>query len=247
MAVLGYKYTDVSRVGDVWLVVFKENAFTPDFIAELHTILDQVERAEGPSAVVFASSAKVFSGGMNINWILGQISEGNKSAGVELFCLCMKLFGRLLTFPVPTVAAIRRHCYAGGLMFACACDHRIMSTSGASVCMSEITYNLPLPQGGVEVLKAKLHPAILKDLLLTGRKVSSKEAYESRIVDSLCDESVVQTKGLEFAQSLAEIGTKRTAYRLIKLQMYGTAAEVCHKAQFTYEEMKAGAGGFAKL
>ena len=68
------------------------------------------------------------------------------------------LLARLLTFPrmtsfvflkrdqftrvpVPTIAAINGHCFAGGFMLALTCDYRVM-TDGSSrrawLCMNEV-------------------------------------------------------------------------------------------------------------
>lgn len=44
--------------------------------------------------------------------------------------------------PVPTIAAINGHCYAGGFMLSLACDYRVM-TDGTSrnawLCMNEVS------------------------------------------------------------------------------------------------------------
>ena len=45
--------------------------------------------------------------------------------------------------PVPTIAAINGHCYAGGLMLSLVCDYRVMtdgSSRNAWLCMNEVRF-----------------------------------------------------------------------------------------------------------
>lgn len=241
------KTLQVQRQKDVWVVTFLEVAFTPDVISDLHSVLTLIESTSGPSAIVFASAAKAFSGGLNLKYITSAIRAGHRDIGRELLALLMGVLARLLVFPVPTVAAIAGHCYAGGMAFACACDHRVMSESGAVICMNEIDINIAPPQGVISVVMAKTPSSISKDLFLTGRKMTAQEALAGGVIDSIVPKSNVLQAAIDLGQSLADIGTRRTAYRLIKLQLNGHVADICTSAKFVPEQVKLLQQSFAKL
>jgi enoyl-CoA hydratase/carnithine racemase len=51
----------------------------------------------------------------------------------------------LFTYPRPTVAAINGHAFAGGLITAPVCDHRIAVTGEASLGLNEVPIGIPMP------------------------------------------------------------------------------------------------------
>ena len=237
MAATSFQTITVSRAGDVWVITFQVNAISPQFLAEIHKALDQIEATEGASAVVFASAKKIFSGGLDLRMAIQQPAEHRQLSMVFNFCQLMKLMGRLVSFSIPTVAAVAGHCYAGGFMFITACDHRVMSDTNTNLCLNEVNMPSALPAGATRVLVAKLSPKIVKDMLLTGREVGPQEALATQVVDVLAPKEEVLAKAMEWAQSLASLGEKREAYGLLKRQMYGTEAALCAKAAWEYDEM----------
>jgi enoyl-CoA hydratase/carnithine racemase len=237
MAATSPQTITLSRIGDVWVITFQVNAISPQFLDEIHTALNQIEATPGASAVVFASAQKLFSGGVNLKMVIQQPVEHRQLSFVLSFCQLMKMMGRLVSFSIPTVAAIAGHCYAGGFLFICACDHRVMSDKNTNLCLNEVKLPLALPAGATRVLVAKLSPKIVKDMLLTGRNIGPQEALASQTVDMLAPQDQVLTKAVEWAQSLSSLGEKREAYGLLKRQMYGGEAALCAKAAWEYEEM----------
>lgn len=59
----------------------------------------------------------------------------------------IRLFGRMTAFPMPTVAILNGHAFAGGCMFALSHDYRIMNSKRGFVCMNEVELGFPLPPG----------------------------------------------------------------------------------------------------
>jgi hypothetical protein len=56
------------------------------------------------------------------------------------------MFLRLLTFPIPLVAAIGGHALAGGAVIALACDHRVMKDGPFQIGLNEVELGLPFPR-----------------------------------------------------------------------------------------------------
>lgn len=237
MAAAALKTVTLTRSGEVWVISSNVNAIHPPFVADMHKALDLIEATPGSSAVVFTSAKKIFSGGMDMSWPLQQPIGSREFALIEPFSLLMKLMKRLLSLPIPTVAAIAGHCYAGGLVFASAFDHRVMSDSDATLCLNEITLPLAVHHTAVKLLQVKLSPAILRNMLLTGRKIGPQEALARHVVDILAAKELVLPRAVELAQGLASLGEKREAYALLKGQMYGEVIEMCGKAAWKQEEI----------
>ena len=75
----------------------------------------------------------------------------------------------MLGFGVPTIAAINGPCFAAGFMFAMGCDYRFMAIGKTFVSMPEVLLRLPLPEGGVAVLRGKLEDHVVSELVLKGK------------------------------------------------------------------------------
>lgn len=247
MAADSPKNITLTRNGDVWIITFQVNAITPDFLNEIHAALSKIEATPGPSAVVFASNGKIFSGGLNLKWAMEQPEASRNTAPIMIFCQLMKMMGRLVSFSIPTVGAIAGHCYAGGFMLATSLDHRILCDKGARLCLNEIKMPSALPIGATRVLTTKLGPKIIKDMLLTGRVVEAPEALATHVVDALASKEQVMSKALQLAQELAPLGENREAYGLLKRQMYGDSVALCEKAAWEYEEILCSSKLLSKL
>jgi enoyl-CoA hydratase/carnithine racemase len=79
-----------------------------------------------------------------------------------------------MTFPMPTMALINGHAFAGGLLFAFAHDFRMMRADYGFLCLSEINLNFPIPEGYADLLRATLTPNTLREIMYGGRYNSQK-------------------------------------------------------------------------
>ena len=75
-----------------------------------------------------------------------------------------QLLTRLLTFPLPTMAVINGHTFAGGLFLALAHDFRTMRADYGFMCLSEINLDFPIPEGFTDFLRATLPPNTLREI-----------------------------------------------------------------------------------
>jgi len=99
------------------------------------------------------------------------------------------LYARLLTYPIPTIAAVNGHCFAGGFMLAICCDYRVM-TDGSKrrtwMCMNEVHFGAPWPLSFAAILNAKVSdPSIRRRMALEGHRFTPPEAHAAGIVDRL--------------------------------------------------------------
>jgi len=109
------------------------------------------------------------------------------------------LINRLLGFPVPTIAAINGHAFAGGWLLALSCDYRVMIDGvkrRAWACMNEVHFGAPMPRGFAALLKAKCSsPRVLRQTVLEGVRFTPQELLGNAMVDAVgsSTEAVLKT------------------------------------------------------
>ncbi|HET8929679.1 MAG TPA: enoyl-CoA hydratase/isomerase family protein, partial [Acidimicrobiales bacterium] len=94
------------------------------------------------------------------------------------------LFARLLTLPVPTVAAVNGHAFGAGSMLAMAHDWRVMRTDRGYFCFPEVDIQIPFTPGMTALIQAKVSPRTAIDAMTTGRRFGGPEAVTLGLVDA---------------------------------------------------------------
>jgi enoyl-CoA hydratase/carnithine racemase len=115
---------------------------------------------------------------------------------------------------MPTVGCITGHAYAGGAVLAAAMDFRLMREDRGFFCFSEIDVKIPFPPFLYDIIMPLSDPATMRELLLTGRRLTGKEALEAKVVSSIHSAETLLPKALELAESLAR--KDRETYKAIK-------------------------------
>jgi enoyl-CoA hydratase/carnithine racemase len=211
---------DLKREGEVFILTMQsgENRFNRLFIEAMNQALDTVEKSSGPAALVtVGGEEKFYSNGLDLAWLMG---DGLKE-GKEFIRAVLKFLGRVMGFPVPTVAAINGHAFAAGAMLALAHDFRVMRADRGFFCLPEVDIKIPFAPGMTALIKSRLSPVALRDLILTGMRVGGFEAKERGIVDDAVPADHVLPKAIARAAALANKDHK--VYQTIKRGMYADA------------------------
>jgi len=140
---------------------------------------------------------------------------------------------RLLSFPMPVIAAVNGHCFAAAFVLALACDYRVMTSGRAWCCMNEIEFGAPMPSAMAAVLNYKLPTAhIVRKATLDAHRFTPQELHELGVVDVLADGG---TEGvLREAYKLAESKAPRAksgVYGLMKMDMMRTVLDATNLDQ----------------
>ncbi|MPZ84847.1 MAG: enoyl-CoA hydratase/isomerase family protein [Actinophytocola sp.] len=190
-----------------------ENRFHPDWVDEVGAALDQVEQAAAPRALVTTASGRIYSNGLDLEW-LAQHGEQLRSyvAGVQ------GLLARMLELPAPTVAAIPGHAFAAGAMFALAHDFRVMRADRGFFCLPEVDINIPFTPGMAALIQCKLTPHAAVEAMTTGRRFGGVAAAAAGLVDGAVAEDEVRATAIERARPLA--GKNPQTLGAIKAQMF---------------------------
>ena len=182
----------VVRMGD------GENRFNRRSVGALLEAYDDLAERDGPLAVVTTGSDRFFSNGLDLEWMMG---EGAGAAGfvTEVHAL----FGRVLSLPAATVAAVNGHAFAGGAMFAITHDWVVMREDRGYWCINEVDLGLPLTVPMYATLASRLPKRTLHQASLTGQRFTAAEALAAGIADEAAPEDEVLARAVAIAAPLA--------------------------------------------
>ncbi len=171
----------ISVDGPIWTLDLgeDENRFSPEFLETAGAALDEVEAADGPAALVTIGRGKFFSNGLDLDW-LGQHPDQHASYVARV----QNLFARVLTLPVPTVAAVNGHAFGAGAMLAMAHDHRVMREDRGYLCFPEVDIRMPFTPGMNDLVTSKLTPRVALTAMTTGHRYGGSEAAADGLVDA---------------------------------------------------------------
>jgi len=190
-----------------------ENRFHPDWIASANAALDEVEKSEGPRALVTAATGKFYSNGLDLEWLAAHSDEH-----LDYVNSVHALFARLLSLPLITVAALQGHTFAAGAMFSLAHDFRLMRADRGFWCLPEADINIPFTPGMSALIQSRLTPQTAHHAMVSARRFGGQEAAAAGIVDQAADEATLRTAALELAQAHASKAGDSLA--TIKTRMY---------------------------
>lgn len=188
-----------------------ENRLTTDVLIEYEAALDELEAAEGNTALVVTSSdPKFFCNGINLRWLQEQPPESFPT----LATMMERMFLRLALLDMPTVGCITGHAYAGGAVLAAALDFRLMREDRGFFCFSEIDVKIAFPPLLYDIILPLSDPETMRELLLTGRRLTGKEALAAKIVSAIHPMERLLPEAMELAEALSR--KDRGTYAAIK-------------------------------
>ena len=114
------------------------------------------------------------------------------------------LLARLYSLRVPVVAAIHGACLGGGLETALACHYRVASDHPKTVlALPEVQLGLIPGAGGTQRLPKLVGLQRALDMILTGRNIRAKKAYQMGLVDELVHPAILREVAIDRARKLA--------------------------------------------
>jgi enoyl-CoA hydratase/carnithine racemase len=131
--------------------------------------------------VMTGAGDKAFCAGGDLKERLG-MSDETWQAQHLLFERMIRAF---IGCPVPVVGAINGAAYAGGCELALCCDF-LYAAETARFALTEVTLGIMPGAGGTQNLPRAVGERRAKEIILTGRPFSAKDAYDWGMVNRLC-------------------------------------------------------------
>ncbi|XP_055947677.1 enoyl-CoA hydratase EchA19-like [Argiope bruennichi] len=171
----------------------KRNCVNHETASQLRKAFENfAEDSEARAAVLYGVGGTFCAG-----YDLQEVSTGN----VKLSADVGPMGPTRMFLQKPVVAAIDGHAVAGGLELALWSDLRVMEETAVLGVFCR-RFGVPLIDGGTVRLPKMIGLARALDLILTGRGVNGREAYEMGLVTKLCKKGEAFQQAIDLAESL---------------------------------------------
>jgi enoyl-CoA hydratase len=171
----------------------KRNALSIALRDEMSDALDGLAADESTRVVVLTGAGDTFSAGFDLD----EFADPN--LGPQLWASSDRWHRTVLTFPLPTVAAVNGSALGGGFDLAVMCDLRLAADS-AQFGHPEHRFS--------QVVYGPLHDLVggarARDLALTGRRVDAAEAQTLGLVTRVVAAAVLLDEAVDTAREIAE-------------------------------------------
>ena len=198
----------------------KRNALSPDMALAAAETIEDFERDSNVRVIVLSGAGdKAFVSGGDIARFESeratpeQLAEYSRKS--ERFRSALRGVGK------PTIAMIRGYCLGGGLSVALNCDLRISS--------EDAQFGIPAARLGIgygaERLTQLVHlvgPAVAKEILFTGRRMSAQEALRVGLVNQVVPAAELEAYVANYAATmvanapLSIVAAKRVIDEIVK-------------------------------
>ena len=179
----------------------KNNALSIKILDELLDLLSQRNIFKRPKAVVFKGfNDNSFSSGADLN----EISKLKRENNLSIYHNKLnKVLKTIKTLNIVKISIIKSYCIGAGLILALNTDIRIANASCTlSIPATKLGVKLPDYQIGLLLQKfPKNH--LLKEIILSGRKFSSTEAYNFNILNIVFDDENFKNNYLKYLENFA--------------------------------------------
>lgn len=163
---------------------------------ELEAVLDRAEGDSDLRVLLFHGGSLPFGTGIDLEAVSAALAEG---VPPEPFVRrAHQVFSRLDALGLVTIGMLGGLCLGGALELALCLDVRIAET-GTRLGLPELRLGLVPGFGGVARLTRLCGHGLARELLITGRTLSARRAYERGLVEH----RVPRGEGLQAARALA--------------------------------------------
>ena len=220
---------DLDRDGDVFVLTMNagQNRWNTAFTRAFAEALDEVEASTGAAALVTASAdEKFFSNGLDLDWVSDPQAHPQGGAPGGFGAEYMALAARIITLPMPTVAAVNGHGFGAGFMIALCHDERVMREDRGFLCANEVEIGLRIPNPELALFRHKMSADAFAQTVLLARRWTGPDALAAGIVQQTCTLEQVREQAIARARQRAPLGANREVMGAMKEAVYGENAAI---------------------
>jgi enoyl-CoA hydratase len=191
----------VERDGPVGVVLMnrpdKLNALSSRLVTAIADALEEFDRDREIRAIVLGGGERAFAAGADIDQM-----EGSDPASV-LDGLRLDAWDRIRDVRTPVVAAVSGYALGGGCELAMLCD-LVVAAESAQFGQPEINLGIIPGAGGTQRLPRAVGKALAMDMVLTGRRLSAREALQYGLVARVVADEAWLEEAKRAAHEIAE-------------------------------------------
>lgn len=187
----------------------QHNSMNAAYWKELPLVIDEVEANAAVRAMILSAEGKSFCSGMDLSVfakesLLATETSTQRERLRRLVLHLQSALTRIERCRVPVIAAIQGACIGAGLDLAAACDLRYASTD-AFFTIHEINLGMMADLGTLQRLPHLMPEALVRELALTGDKLTADQAKASGLVGHvLADADQLLEHATKVANKIAE-------------------------------------------
>ena len=194
------KYEIKDRIGFITLNhPKKRNALNADLVNELKQSIKLAESDKNVKVIVIKAEGKAFCAGADLEY-LQNLQAFTYEENLQDSNNLMELYKMIYSSEKIFIAQVEGHAIAGGAGLATVCDF-IFSVPEAKYGYTEVAIGF-VPAIVSVFLVRKIGEAKSKELLLTGKIISAKEAADMNIFNFIENKENIQNAVYDFAQQL---------------------------------------------
>jgi len=202
----------VLRQNDTIAVIFLNrphlsNLISLDIASELKVICRGINEDDNTRVVILTGSGDVFSRGRDAF----AHNSDTPDLGIDHWLELHQVSRTLAELKVPSIAAINGDAIDHGLELALACDLRL-ATRGVKLGFTDLTNGIIPWDGGTQRLARLIGRAKAMELLLTSRKVETKEALSMGLISLVTPRGKVLAAAEGLAFEIASNGPVAVRY-----------------------------------
>jgi enoyl-CoA hydratase/carnithine racemase len=191
----------------------KVNAMSVPMLEALHQALD---RAAADRAVVLLTGRPgLFSAGFDL-----KVFPQGRGPTLAMLRLGATLAERILSFPLPVVAACSGHAYPMGAFLLLSADRRLGAAGEFRIGLNEVAIGMTLPLFAVEIARQRLAPAYFHRSV-TGDLYGPDEAVTAGFLDEVVAPGELAARSRDVARGLACVDFE--AHAATKLRVRGAS------------------------
>jgi enoyl-CoA hydratase/carnithine racemase len=188
---------DHDEIREIRLAAPPANALSPKLLSVIVEALDRAPE-EGARAIVLSGQPRMFSGGLDVPYLMGL----DREAMIDAWATFYATMRALATTRLPVAAAITGHSPAAGLGLALFCDWRVMAEGSFKVGLNEVQVGIPLPGIIFEALRRTVGLRKAEKLAVAGALVGPDKALRLGLVDQLAPVDGVVEAAVEWARGM---------------------------------------------
>jgi enoyl-CoA hydratase len=208
MTVAAQSWVTTERIGDALVATLARapvNAINDGLLAQLETVLDEVQADERLAVLHLRSAQKVFCAGADLALIRACFeTQQGRNEMVAVVQRMQRVFARLESAECVTIAELGGATLGGGFELALACDLRIAAAE-ARIGLPEAGLGLLAAGGGTQRLTRLCGPGTARRLILGAETVDGAQAERLGLVQWAVPRERLADAARELAQRCAAI------------------------------------------
>lgn len=211
----------------------KRNAYSPEMAVKLTQYLRQCDVDPNIRVVIITGAGDAFCVGLDLNDVRER-GEDNKPVDTNNHPTQRVLRTYPFQISKPVICAINGAAGGFGAAYPLTCDIRLAAEE-ANIAFSFVKWGLIPEMGTTWTLPRLIGIEKTSDLLLTGRKVSGKEAAEMGLVLRAVPRDKLMAEARRLATEIAE-GSSPTAVSIVKKMTWGRMMDEGELYRAIYED-----------